>query len=67
MIALERVLANAACRVSVLYRVGPSRRQDMLGFARLKHGKIVAETMPSVSKERWQRFLQRMRLEARQP
>jgi len=39
--------------------------QDMLGFARLKHGKIVAETMPSVSKERWQRFLQRMRLEER--
>eukprot|EP00429_Kryptoperidinium_foliaceum_P043833 CAMPEP_0176107138 /NCGR_PEP_ID=MMETSP0120_2-20121206/53766_1 /TAXON_ID=160619 /ORGANISM="Kryptoperidinium foliaceum, Strain CCMP 1326" /LENGTH=1123 /DNA_ID=CAMNT_0017441265 /DNA_START=66 /DNA_END=3437 /DNA_ORIENTATION=- len=38
---------------------------DMLGFARLNRGKIVAETMPSVSKARWLRFLEGLRLDER--
>mmetsp|Transcript_105815 Transcript_105815/g.306075 ORF Transcript_105815/g.306075 Transcript_105815/m.306075 type:complete len:401 (+) Transcript_105815:2-1204(+) len=36
--------------------------QDMLGFARLHRGKVVAETMPVVSKIRWQRFVALLRL-----
>jgi len=30
---------------------------DMVGYARLNRGKIVAETMPTVPKRRWERFV----------
>merc|ERR1719356_962101 len=36
---------------------------DMLGFARLNRGKIVYETMPSVARWRWARFIEALRLE----
>merc|ERR1719189_3135689 len=39
--------------------------QDMLGFARLNRGKIVTETMPSVTHKRWQRFVNNLRLDDR--
>merc|ERR1719389_711300 len=32
--------------------------QDMVGYARLKRIKIVVETMPLVSKEKWARFIE---------
>merc|ERR1719491_2803480 len=37
--------------------------QDMVGFARLNRGKIVCETMPSVAKWRWRRFLETLSLD----
>merc|ERR1719326_2452340 len=37
----------------------------MLGFARLNRGKIVTETMPSVAKSRWERFIRSLRLDER--
>jgi len=42
-----------------------STYQDMLGFARLNRGKIVYETMPSVTKKRWNNFVDALRLEDR--
>jgi len=38
---------------------------EMVGYARLNRGKIVAETMPTVPKLRWQRFVKGLRLDER--
>merc|ERR1719215_1084846 len=37
--------------------------QDMLGYARLNRGQIVAEVMPTVPKRRWQNFVDSLRLD----
>mmetsp|Transcript_89320 Transcript_89320/g.257594 ORF Transcript_89320/g.257594 Transcript_89320/m.257594 type:complete len:1087 (-) Transcript_89320:64-3324(-) len=37
--------------------------QDMVGFARLNRCKMVIESMPSVSKRRWEKVVQRLRLD----
>jgi len=36
---------------------------DMLGYARLNRGKVVVETMPSVGKSRWRRFVDELHLD----
>merc|ERR1719277_86065 len=36
---------------------------DMLGYARIERGKIVMETMPTVSQTRWQRFVDSLKLD----
>jgi len=38
---------------------------DMVGFARLNRGKIVTETMTAVTKKRWARFLDQLKLHDR--
>jgi len=38
---------------------------DMVGYARLNRGKIVAETMPMVPKRRWEKFVAGLRLDER--
>eukprot|EP00933_Yihiella_yeosuensis_P048361 TRINITY_DN4449_c0_g1_i4.p1 TRINITY_DN4449_c0_g1~~TRINITY_DN4449_c0_g1_i4.p1 ORF type:complete len:1155 (+),score=321.65 TRINITY_DN4449_c0_g1_i4:401-3466(+) len=39
--------------------------KDMVGYARLNRGKIINETMPSVSPQRWGRFLSSLKLDDR--
>jgi len=55
---LNLLIAQLNCSYQATY-------QDMLGYARLNRGKIVIETMPSVAKWRWNRFLASVRLEER--
>merc|ERR1719277_2623787 len=55
---LNLLIAQLNCSYQATY-------QDMLGFARLNRGKIVYETMPSVAKKRWERFVGAMRLDER--
>merc|ERR1719491_1085672 len=50
------LIAQLNCSYQATYR-------DMVGFARLNRGKIVCETMPSVAKWRWKRFLDTLMLE----
>jgi len=38
---------------------------DMMGYARLNRGKVLCETMKSVSKKRWHRFLDGLKLDER--
>jgi len=52
------LIAQLSCAYRACY-------QDMLGFARLSRGKIVAETMISVPKARWIRFVESLRLDDR--
>jgi len=52
---LNLLIAQLNCSYQATY-------QDMLGFARLNRGKIVTETMPSVSKQRWERFVEVLKL-----
>jgi uncharacterized membrane protein YgcG len=44
------LIAQLTCAYSTIY-------EDMVGYARLKRIRIIVDTMPSVSKRRWQRFL----------
>lgn len=37
--------------------------EDMLGYARLNRGKILVETMPSVSHKRWEHFVRSLKLD----
>jgi len=53
---LNLLIAQLNCAYQATYL-------DMLGFARLNRGKIVYETMPSVPKWRWNRFLDNMHLD----
>merc|ERR1712039_56501 len=55
---LNLLIAQLNCSYQATYK-------DMVGFARLNRGKIVYETMPSVSKTRWERFIGGMRLDER--
>merc|ERR1712190_683021 len=55
---LNLLIAQLNCAYQSTY-------QDMLGFARLNRGKIVTETMPTVSHSLWQRFINNMRLDDR--
>jgi len=55
---LNLLIAQLNCAYQATY-------QDMLGFARLNRGKIVTETMPSVAKNRWDRFVRNLRLDER--
>jgi len=55
---LNLLIAQLNCAYQATY-------QDMLGFARLNRGRIVTDTMPSVSNIRWQHFVSGLRLEER--
>merc|ERR1719277_389021 len=55
---LNLLIAQLNCAYQATY-------QDMLGYARLNRGKIVTETMPSVAKWRWDRFIVALRLDER--
>merc|ERR1719343_1344760 len=55
---LNLLIAQLNCSYQATY-------QDMVGYARLNRGKIVTETMPSVAKKRWERFIGFMRLDER--
>merc|ERR1712032_806081 len=50
------LIAQLSCAYQATY-------QDMVGFARLNRGKIVTETMISVSKKRWEKFVSVLHLE----
>mmetsp|Transcript_93649 Transcript_93649/g.269625 ORF Transcript_93649/g.269625 Transcript_93649/m.269625 type:complete len:1122 (+) Transcript_93649:131-3496(+) len=52
------LIAQLACAYSASY-------QDMVGFARLKRGNIVMETMQSVPQRRWEAFVDGLRLDDR--
>merc|ERR1711897_89987 len=52
------LIAQLNCSYQATYQV-------MLGFARLNRGKIITETMPSVGRQRWDRFVASLRLESR--
>uniref|UniRef100_A0A7S2QH85 Ion transport domain-containing protein n=1 Tax=Zooxanthella nutricula TaxID=1333877 RepID=A0A7S2QH85_9DINO len=55
---LNLLIAQLNCAYQECY-------QDMLGFARLNRGKVVTETMPSVPRKRWNRFVAQLRLDER--
>merc|ERR1719464_726279 len=55
---LNLLIAQLSCSYASTY-------QDMLGFARLNRGKIVVESMASVSQVRWQRFATNLHLDER--
>merc|ERR1719277_2547671 len=55
---LNLLIAQLNCSYQATY-------QDMLGYARLNRGKIVTETMPSVARWRWERFVAGLRLDDR--
>merc|ERR1712226_1172281 len=50
------LIAQLCCAYQATY-------QDMVGFARLNRGKIVTETMISVSKKRWEKFMSVLHLD----
>merc|ERR1712190_490081 len=50
------LIAQLSCAYQATY-------QDMVGFARLNRGKIVTETMISVSRKRWEKFVNVLHLE----
>merc|ERR1712190_659787 len=50
------LIAQLSCAYQATY-------QDMVGFARLNRGKIVTETMISVSRRRWENFVRVLHLE----
>merc|ERR1712190_283469 len=50
------LIAQLSCAYQATY-------QDMVGFARLNRGKIVTETMISVSKKRWEKFMSILHLD----
>jgi len=55
---LNLLIAQLSCAYMATYR-------DMLGFARLNRGRIVTETMPSVTGSRWTQFVESLKLEDR--
>jgi len=55
---LNLLIAQLTCSYQATYL-------DMVGFARLNRGKIITETMPSVSKRRWEAFICSLRLDER--
>jgi len=55
---LNLLIAQLNCSYQATY-------QDMLGFARLNRGKILMETMPSVSKKRMELFKDTLKLDDR--
>jgi len=55
---LNLLIAQLSCAYMATYR-------DMLGFARLNRGRIVTETMPSVTSSRWTQFVDSLKLEDR--
>jgi uncharacterized membrane protein YgcG len=55
---LSLLIAQLSCAYSAVY-------SDMLGYARLERGQIIVEIMPSISKSRWNRFAQGLRLQKR--
>jgi hypothetical protein len=55
---LNLLIAQLCCSSDSIY-------DDMVGFARLKRIKIIADSMPSVSPSRWQRFVDSLELNKR--
>jgi len=53
---MNLLIAQLNCAYQATY-------QDMLGYARLNRGKIVTETMPTVSKSRWDTFIGSLKLD----
>jgi uncharacterized membrane protein YgcG len=50
------LIAQFNCAYAVIY-------QDMVGYARLKRTQIIVDTLPSVSVERWRKFIFRLHFE----
>jgi hypothetical protein len=55
---INSLIAQFNCAYDSIY-------QDMVGYARLKRMKIIVETLPLVTKEKWQLFLASMEFEKR--
>jgi hypothetical protein len=55
---INALIAQFNCAYDAIYA-------DMVGYARLKRIKIIVETLPLVTKEKWQRFLASMDFEKR--
>jgi len=55
---LNLLIAQLNCAYQATY-------QDMLGFARLNRGRIVTDTMPSVTSTRWSHFTNSLKLDER--
>jgi len=55
---LNLLIAQLNCAYQATY-------QDMLGFARLNRGRIVTDTMPSVTTQRWRHFVGTLHLDER--
>merc|ERR1719181_399368 len=55
---LNLLIAQLCCSYDAIYA-------DMVGYARLKRCRIIVETMPAVSKKRWDFFKQSLGLESR--
>uniref|UniRef100_A0A7S4RT41 Globin domain-containing protein n=1 Tax=Alexandrium monilatum TaxID=311494 RepID=A0A7S4RT41_9DINO len=53
---LNLLIAQMNCAYQCVY-------EDMVGYARLNRGKIVMESMPSVAKWRWERFIGSLKLD----
>merc|ERR1719399_235731 len=53
---LNLLIAQLTCAYQSIY-------EDMVGFARLNRINIIVETMPSVSKRRWNTFVYSLRLD----
>jgi len=53
---LNLLIAQLTCAYQATYL-------DMAGYARLNRGKIITETMPSVSAARWESFVENLRLD----
>jgi uncharacterized membrane protein YgcG len=52
------LVAQLSCAYSAVYA-------DMVGYARLERGSIIVEIMPSVTKTRWHKFVESLRLQKR--
>jgi len=53
---LNLLIAQLACAYQAIHL-------DMVGYARLNRGKIITETMPSVTEARWESFVERLKLD----
>jgi len=53
---LNLLIAQLTCAYQSIY-------EDMIGYARLNRIDIIVETMPTVSKSRWQAFVESLRLD----
>ncbi|CAE8678373.1 unnamed protein product [Polarella glacialis] len=62
IVALVFLLSLLIAQLNAAYQ---ANYVDMVGFARLNRGKIMVETMDSVSKKRWGQFLSGLKLDER--
>jgi len=57
---LSLLIAQLSCAYQATYT-------DMIGYARLNRGRVVCDTMPSVSQARWSRFVESLGLDDKIP